>query len=202
MKICNTCGFECEDNAEICPTCGKSCDGSNSNKDIPLSPDPFKEYRRQIDMQIKEQEKRIDAIKQQMKKEQEEKARKEEEEKTSRSDKSQWDKTELFSETEAKEYRLVAVLVYLLGFFGIIIALLTDKDSSYLKFHINEELKITIAAAALTAISVVLSWTFVIPVISLVGIIICTVVNLISAYFTLEGKSKNAVIIRNLTILN
>lgn len=197
MKICNSCGFECENEAEICPTCGKSCNGSDTKKDIPMAPDPFREYREQIDMQIKEQEKRIEEIKLQMQKEQTEKGKQED-----KHDKSKWDKTELFSEEDVKEYRLTAVLIYLLGIFGIFLALLTDKNSEYLRFHIKEELKITVAAAFLSVTAIVLFWTFVIPVICTVGIIVCASVNLISAYRTIKGKSENAVIVRNLSVLN
>lgn len=201
MKICNTCGFECEDNLEICPTCGRSCDGSDPKNNTVPQTDPFAEYRKQIDLQMKEQEKRIEAIKKQMQEEKEkEKSRKEEDAK--KSEKSKWDKSALFSGTEVKEYRLTAVLIYLLGIVGIILALITDKNSPYLKFHINESLKITVITASLTAISALLSFTFIIPALAGAGIIACSVVRLISAYKTLNGKSENAVIIRNLTILN
>ncbi len=201
VKICNTCGFECEDETDICPTCGRSCDGSDPKKDIPLTPDPFTEYRKQIDMQMKEQEKRIEAIKKQIQEEKEKEKRQKEEE-AKKSEKSIWDKTELFPEEEVNEYRLTAVLIYLLGIFGIILALITDKNSPYLKFHIREGLKIAVATATLTIISLSLAWTFIVPVLSGAGIIVCSVINLISAYKTLKGKSENAVIIRNLTILN
>lgn len=201
MKICNTCGFECDDNIEICPTCGRNCDGSDPKKNTAPQTDPFAEYRKQIDMQMKEQEKRIEAIKKQMQEEKEKEKRKAEDE-NKKPEKSVWDKTELFPEEEVKEYRLTAVLIYLLGIFGIILALVTDKSSPYLKFHITEGLKITVVTAALTVISVVLCWTFIIPVLSGLGLIVLTAVNLISAYKTLTGKSENAVIIRNLTILN
>ena len=66
MKICNTCGFECEDGIEICPTCGRKCDGSDSPKSAAAQTDPFAEYRKQIDMQMKEQAQRIEALKKQM----------------------------------------------------------------------------------------------------------------------------------------
>ncbi len=201
MKICNTCGFECEDDIEICPTCGRSCDGSDPKKNTVPQTDPFAEYRKQIDMQMKEQEKRIEAIKKQMQDEKEKEKRKTEN-KEKRSQKNLWDKTELFSDEEVKEYRLTAVLIYLLGIFGIILALVTDKSSPYLKFHITEGLKITVVTAVLAVISVLLAFTFIVPVLSGAGLIVCSVINLISAYKTLEGKSENAVIIRNLTILN
>ncbi len=198
MKICNSCGFECENEIEVCPTCGKNCDGSDPAKEAPVAEDPFIEYRQKIDMQIKEQEKRIEEIKLQMKKEQEEK----EKIKKDKHDKSKWDKTQLFSPDEVKEYRLTAVLIYLLGIFGILLSLMTDKNSGYLKFHIKEELKITTITAFLGITALILFWTFIIPVICVVGLIICTVVNLIAAYRTLKGKSENAVIVRNLSILN
>lgn len=200
MKICNTCGFECEDEMSICPTCGRNCDGSDPKKEASVNSDPFAEYRKQIDMQMKEQEKRIEAIKKQMQEEKEkERSKKEEAEKP---EKSIWDKTELFSEEDVKEYRLTAVLIYLTGIFGIILALVTDRSSPYLNFHIKEGLKITVVTAALSVMSLILAWTFVVPVVSFAGIIVCMVINLISAYKTLKGKSENAVIIRNLTILN
>ena len=200
MKRCNTCGFECEDEHTVCPTCGRSCDGSDPKKDIPLTPDPFAEYRKQIDMQMKEQEKRIEAIKKQMLEEKEREKNRAKEEKNT--EKSSWDKTELFSEEEVKKYRHTAVLIYLLGIFGIILATITDKNSPYLKFHIDEGLKITVVTAGLMLIAVVLAFTFVVPVLCGIGTAICMVINLISAYKALMGKSENAVIIRNLKILN
>ncbi len=200
MKICNTCGFECEDDIEICPTCGRNCDGSDPKKKTAVQTDPFAEYRKQIDMQMKEQEKRIEAIKKQMQEEKEKEKRQREE--AERSEKSKWDKTALFSEEEVKAFRLTAVLIYLLGIFGIILALVTDKSSPYLKFHVTEGLKITVVSSALALISVLLSFTFIVPVLSAAGLIVCSVINIISAYKTLTGKSENAVIIRNLKILN
>lgn len=200
MKICNTCGFECEDDIEICPTCGRNCDGSDPKNKTAVQTDPFAEYRKQIDMQMKEQSQRIEAIKKQMQEEKEKEKRQKEE--SEKSEKSKWDKTALFSEEEVKEFRLTAVLIYLLGIFGIILALVTEKSSPYLKFHIAEGLKITVVSSSLALISVLLSFTFIVPVIGAAGLIVCSAINLISAYKTLTGKSENAVIIRNLKILN
>ena len=201
MKICNTCGFECEDGIEICPTCGRKCDGSDSPKSAAAQTDPFAEYRKQIDMQMKEQAQRIEALKKQMNEEKPKEKRKPRAQ-DREPEKNAWDKTELFSAEEIKEYRLTAVLIYLLGIFGIILALVTDKNSPYLKFHIAEGLKITAVTAALAIFSVLLAFTFIVPVLCTAGIAVCFLINLISAYKTLNGKSENAVIIRNLTILN
>ncbi|MBQ6897494.1 MAG: hypothetical protein IJN70_00825 [Clostridia bacterium] len=201
MKICNTCGFECENETEICPTCGRNCDGSDSPKSAAAQTDPFAEYRKQIDMQMKEQEQRIEAIKKQINEEKSKEKRKPRAQ-DKKPEKNTWDKTELFSAEEVKEYRLTAVLIYLLGIFGIILALVADRNSPYLKFHIAEELKITVVTAALAIFSVLLAFTFIVPVLCTAGIAACSVINLISACKTLNGKSENAVIIRNLTILN
>lgn len=201
MKICNTCGFECEDGIEICPTCGRKCDGSDSPKSAAAQTDPFAEYRKQIDMQMKEQAQRIEALKKQMNEEKPKEKRKPRAQ-DREPEKNAWDKTELFSAEEIKEYRLTAVLIYLLGIFGIILALVTDKNSPYLKFHIAEGLKITVVTAALAIFSVLLAFTFIVPVLCTAGIAACFIIKLISAYKTLNGKSENAVIIRNLTILN
>lgn len=197
MKICNSCGFECEKEAVICPTCGKNTDGSDSAESTREDQDPFREYRQEIDRQIKDQAKRIEEIKLQMQKEQQEKDKKQD----SRN-KAKWDKTELFSEDEVKEYRLTAVLIYLLGIFGIFLALLTDRSSEYIRFHMKEAMKTAVLTAFLGIIAIIFFWSFVIPVICLTGIIVCCTVNLISAYRTLKGKSENAVLVRNLSFLN
>lgn len=196
MKICNTCGFECADDALICPTCGKNCDGSDSKKDIPLTPDPFEEYRKQIDRQIKEQEIRINAIREQIKTEITE------EKKEENTEKNEWDKTEMFSDEEVKEYRLAAVLIYLTGIVGIILSLLINKESEYLKFHIKEGIKITVLSSLLIVISLLLCWTFIVPILSVICEILIIIISFVSAVWTIQGKSKNAFLIRNLTILN
>lgn len=202
MKICSTCGFECEDGITVCPTCGKSTDGSEKDTDSRQQNDPFEEYRRQIESRMREQENRINAIKEQMSSKADNEAA-EDKKKTDRAEKkAQWDKTDYFTADDIENYRVVCALAYLAGIFGIIAALLTDRESQYLAFHIKESLKITVCAAFLSMASLLFSWTVIVPFLCIAGLFVLAVVSIISAVWALQGKSVHAVIIRNLTILN
>lgn len=195
MKICGICGFECEDEAVICPTCGKNCDGSEPKKRESSSSlsDPFERYRKEIDNQIKEQEKRISDLQQQLNTENEEK-----QSKKRKKEFDEFDRTELFSEEDVKENRLFAILLYLTGIIGIIIALLKDKDSPYLNFHTNQVLKAVICETAVLILSGLLCFTFIVPVFGVLIIFALNIVKLISALWVLKGYSKEILILRNL----
>ncbi len=198
MKICSVCGFECEEEITVCPTCGRNCDGSEQPKKENSSAvtDPFERYRREIDNQIKEQEKRIHDLQQKIDTENEEKSGK----KTKNKGFNEFDRTELFSEEDAKENRLFAVLIYLTGAFGIIIALLKDKDSPYLRFHIKEGLKAVLSEAVILMLSFLLCFTFIIPVTGAVALLIINIIKLISAFRTLNGQSMEILILRKIDI--
>lgn len=195
MKICGICGFECEDEAVTCPTCGKNCDGSEPKKRESSSSlsDPFERYRKEIDNQIKEQEKRISDLQQQLNTENEEK-----QSKKRKKEFDEFDRTELFSEEDVKENRLFALLLYLTGIVGIIIALLKDKDSPYLNFHTNQVLKTVICETAVLILSGLLCFTFIVPAFGVLIIIALNIVKLISALWVLKGYSKEILILRSL----
>ncbi|MBR3767420.1 MAG: hypothetical protein IKL10_04160 [Clostridia bacterium] len=199
MKICNTCGYQCEDNELICSNCGKNCDGSSkeTNSDTAKTDDPFSEYRKAIEEQIKQQQKQIFDLQQKMTNGNTDEKNQSKKEIVP----DPWDRTALFSEEDVSEYRLFAALTYLLGFIGIIIALLVNKDSEYLKFHIYQGLKITICQAALGLFSLIGAWTFIIPLAAAVCFILIVIIQLVSTFWTLQGKSKEAIIIRSLNIL-
>ncbi len=202
MKICSTCGFECENEITVCPTCGKSTDGSEKDKDSRQQNDPFEEYRRQIESRMREQENRINAIKEQMNTKTDNEAAEAARKADRASKKAQWDKTDYFTADDIENYRVVCALTYLAGIFGIIVALLTDRESQYLAFHIKESLKITVCAAFLSMGALLFSWTVIVPFVCMAGLFVLAAVSIISAVWALQGKSVHAVIIRNLTILN
>lgn len=199
MKICNVCGFSCEEEMTVCPTCGKNCDGSEQPKteNSPKATDPFEKYRKEIDDQIKQQEKIISELQEKMKTENQENNSPKKKEKAF----DEFDKTELFSEEDVKNNRLFAVLIYLTGAVGIIISMIYDKNSPYLSFHRNEGIKIAITEALILLVSLLLFWTFIIPVLGTAALITLNVIKLISASWTLKGQSKEALILRNINIL-
>lgn len=198
MKICGICGFECEDEAVICPTCGKNCDGSDQKKKEGSASltDPFERYRKEIENQIKEQEKKISDLQQQINTDNEEK-----QSKKRKKEFDEFDKTELFNEEDVKENRLFALLLYLTGIIGIIIALLKDKDSPYLNFHIKQVLKAVICETAVLILSGLLCFTFIVPVFGVLIIFVLNVIKLISALWVLKGYSKEILLLRNISDL-
>ncbi len=197
MKKCNVCGFECEDGLEKCPTCGRNTDGSDNMKSQTNAVDPFERYRKEIDEQIKQQEQRISDLQKKMK---EEKTDTEPPKKKKEKVFDEYDKTELFEDADVQEHRFFAILIYLTGVVGIAISLLKDKSSPYLKFHIQEGLKIVAADALVLILCAVLSWTVIIPIISVVAVAASTAIKLTSAFWTYKGLTKNAIIIRKIII--
>ena len=112
-----------------------------------------------------------------------------------------YDHTAEFDAEDIKENKLYAILVYLLGIIGIIIAKLCAGDSKFVAFHIREELKLVIVqilCALITAVSfylVVTSAAF--GVIS----VILFVLRIIAFFKTVSGKAEEVAIIRNFTFL-
>lgn len=197
MKKCNVCGFECEDELNTCPTCGRNTDGSDNMKNPSKAVDPFERYRKEIDEQIKQQEKRIADLQEKMKAEKEEsETPKKKKEKLF----DEYDKTELFEETDVNEHRFFAILIYLTGVVGIILALLKDKNSPYLKFHIQEGIKIVTLDALVLILSAILSWTVIVPILGIMTLLTSTVIKLTSTFWTYKGLTKNAIIIRKIII--
>ena len=63
------------------------------------------------------------------------------------------DHTAEFTPQDISEHKVFAMLPYLLGTIGIIIALLAAKDSKYIMFHVREALKLTVCAILVGIVS-------------------------------------------------
>lgn len=89
------------------------------------------------------------------------------------------DHTFEFDQKDVHDNKLFALAAYALGFIGIVIALLANKDSAYLKFHIKQALTIALCETILTLAVAVLCWTFIIPIaggLAIVGLLVLTVI--------------------------
>lgn len=113
-----------------------------------------------------------------------------------------YDHTDDFSQEDILENRLACMCVYLLDFIGVIIALLMCSSSPYAKFHIRQSLKFTVAEVLITIASVLLCWTFIVPIIGAIGLLILLILKLICFADVCNGLAKDAPIIRNLKFLN
>ena len=114
----------------------------------------------------------------------------------------QFDHTSEFDAKDIADNKLYALLVYLLGILGIIVALLIKIDSPYLKFHINQGIKLTIIEAVVGVATALFCWTCIVPVVGNIALITLTVVQIICIIDVCSGKAKDAPIVRSIKFLD
>ncbi len=112
-----------------------------------------------------------------------------------------FDYTAEFDAKDVAENKLYASLGYVLGFIGVIIALLANKESAFVQFHIKQALKISIVSTLVGIITAVLCWTFIVPFAGMILITALEVISYISFFDTLKGNAKEPAIIRSLNFL-
>lgn len=117
---------------------------------------------------------------------------------------NQYDHTSEFSPEDVHNNKLFALLVYLMGIVGVVIALLAKKssDSPYLSFHIKQALKILITEAIVTVLTMFLFWTCIVAIAGGVAAITIVVLNIICFIQTCRNKSIEVPIIRSIGFLN
>ena len=111
------------------------------------------------------------------------------------------DHTAEFDPADISQNKVVAMVPYLLGWIGIIIALIAGSTSPYASFHVRQALKIQICTALLGIIASILAITIIIPIAAAVCIMILGVVNIICFFHVCAGKAKEPAIVRNLGFL-
>lgn len=120
-----------------------------------------------------------------------------------------YDHTNDFDSRDIGENKVAAMLVYLLGPFGILIALLAAKDSKYVQFHVKQAMKLTVTeilGILALAVASYLLWNirlrafmvFVVTV-ALIGLV---VLRLICFLQVCKGKAKEVYLVRKLKFLN
>lgn len=112
-----------------------------------------------------------------------------------------YDHTAEFDANDIAENKIYAMLVYLLGAIGIVIALLAKKDSAYVAFHIKQAIKIIIVNSLLGLACVVFAITFIVPIAASIAIAVLTVIQIICFFDVCKGNAKEPLIIRNLNFL-
>lgn len=112
-----------------------------------------------------------------------------------------YDHTGDYLEEDIQNTKLIAMLVYLLDFFGIIIALLAAKESEYTAFHIRQSMKFTVIEVLLALVTVFLCWTVIIPVVAFVALIVLIIIKFVSFTQVCAGKALEPVLIRSIRFL-
>lgn len=115
------------------------------------------------------------------------------------------DYTSKFDEKDRTENKIYAMLPYLLGVFGIIIALLAAKTSEYVKFHVRQSIKLTVCSALLGILTIPFAVLSLIPLIGvlfriivvLIGIVqvVILILDIVAFAQVCNGKAKEPAII-------
>lgn len=112
-----------------------------------------------------------------------------------------YDHTAEFSPKDISENKVIAMLVYLLGTVGIIIALLGAQTSPYAAFHVRQALKFTVINVLMGIITLFLCWTIIVPLAALLAIFVLFIVKIICFFSICKGQAKEPPIIRSFGFL-
>lgn len=123
-----------------------------------------------------------------------------------------FDHTAEFDKKDISDNKVIAMLIYLAGIIGIIIALLAGNTSAYAGFHVRQALKFFVTEILATVAFFVCSPIYAIPylgwfiffvvALAYVGLLgTITVLKFISFFQICSGKAKEPVIIRNLKFM-
>ena len=112
-----------------------------------------------------------------------------------------YDHTSEFDAKDISENKVVSMLVYLMGAIGIVIALLASNTSKYAAFHVRQALKFTVVEILALLCTLLLFWTFIVPIAYAILMIVFTVLKFICFFQICAGKAKEPVIIRSLGFL-
>ena len=108
------------------------------------------------------------------------------------------DHTAEFDPKDISDNKVIAMLPYLLGVVGLIIALLMANTSKYVAFHVRNALKFTVVETLLIFVNIV-------PVLGqiafVVGIVTSLVLRIIAFFQVCCGKAKDPAIISSLGFL-
>lgn len=112
-----------------------------------------------------------------------------------------WDHTAEFDAKDISDNKVIAMLVYLMGAVGIVIALLAAPTSPYASFHLRQALKFTVVEILMVLFSAILCWTIIVPIAAGIMAMVLFVIKIICFVQICQGQAKEPAIIRSLNFL-
>lgn len=112
-----------------------------------------------------------------------------------------YDHTAEFDPKDISENKVITILLYLMGFIGVIIALLMGNSSPYVAFHLRQVLKFMVAETLLSICILLLFWTFIVPIAGIILYIAFGIIKIICFFQICNGKAVEPAIIRSLGFL-
>ena len=112
-----------------------------------------------------------------------------------------YDHTAEFDPKDISDNKVFAMIAYLTGTFGIIIALLASNKSAYAMFHVRQALKFTVLSTLTGIIALILVWTFIVPIAAALFLLVLFVCRIIAFFSICGGKAKEPYIVRSFNFL-
>lgn len=113
-----------------------------------------------------------------------------------------FDHTAEFDAKDISDNKVIAMLPYLMGLIGVIVAALLAKgESAYVSFHIRQALKLSIVSMLLGIVAALLAITVIVPIVAGVCELVVLVLQIIAFFQVCGGKAKEPAVIKNLKFL-
>ena len=112
-----------------------------------------------------------------------------------------FDHTAEFHPQDISDNKVYAMLCYLMGTIGIIIALLASHESPYLRFHIRQAVKLAVTSMLIWIAAILLCWTIIVPLAACVLSIAIFVIRIISFFQICNGRAVEPALVRSLNFL-
>ena len=112
-----------------------------------------------------------------------------------------YDHTAEFDQKDISENKVYCMIVYLMGWIGIVIALLASPQSPYTAFHVRQAIKINVAVMLMSMFAGLLAWTVIIPIVALIMAVVFFVIQIICFFQVCSGKAVEPAIVRSLDFL-
>ena len=112
-----------------------------------------------------------------------------------------YDHTAEFDGKDVSDNKVYAMLCYLLGAVGIIIALLACPSSKFVSFHVRQAIKFEVVGMLALIASVVLFWTIIVPIayaVFSVALVVCRIITFVQICC---GRAVEPYIIRSIGFL-
>ncbi len=112
-----------------------------------------------------------------------------------------YDHTAEFDPKDISDNKVIAMMLYLMSFFGIFVALLMGSTSPYVSFHLRQALKFVVAETLLSICILLLCWTIIVPIAGLILYIAFGIIKIVCFFQICKGKAIEPAIIRDLNFL-
>ncbi len=178
MKICPNCHNPADDNVTFCAQCGAKFEGTQTagSSAPPVPPVPPVPPTPSVPPTPPQYQPPMPVI-------------------------SPYDHTGEFSAKDVSDNKVIAMLCYLLGVFGIIIALLASGSSPYVSFHVRQSLKFEVVGALALMAALVLFWTIIVPIAYGILSVVLFVCKIIAFVQICQGKAVEPYVIRSLSFM-